>query len=215
MKRGKPLGRGRPLERGEALKPDPEKVREWQQRSRARVNRRTGEPLDRYAPKKQPGSVRARIAAVDFTPARPASRLPCYPCGLAGVARRAAHWHHWLPQTLIRQRARGLARDVPIELLLADLKRTLADARNLTAMCFDCHMAHEDHPERWERSHVPASALEFAAELGPEWLARLERAYPVPAGSGNVAADGEPAVVAVDQQPARPPGDAHGENRTR
>lgn len=61
------------------------------------------------------------------------------------------------------------------------LKRLLADERNLVALCHDHHREVEawmDGSGGRDGWRVPADAVAFAAELGPEWEMRLRRAYP-------------------------------------
>jgi hypothetical protein len=56
--------------------------------------------------------------------------------------------------------------------------RLIHDERNVSPLCLDCHGPYGTTTANLRREHVPASAFCFAAELGPEWVAKLERAYP-------------------------------------
>jgi hypothetical protein len=135
------------------LRPDPEKVRRWQQRSRERAR----------APKKPD-------ARVTFKARKPARTHRCFRCG-----DRATSWHHWLPQQAIRVYVRGLRlTDEASRILLRDLLR---DERNLSPACHHCNLAENDRSRPFTASEVPASAREFAGELGPEWESKLARRY--------------------------------------
>lgn len=100
--------------------------------------------------------------------------LPCLKCG-----KGARDGHHFLPQQMLRAHARTH------KLTDSELKALLSDRRNRGELCPDCH-ANEENGNRVPRELVPASAFEFAEELGLRWV--LERRYGVPAGSG--ATDG-------------------------
>lgn len=58
----------------------------------------------------------------------------------------------------------------------ADFERLRWDARNGLGLCQWHHMRHESCKQRVPRELLPAGAIEFAAELGLDWL--LEREYP-------------------------------------
>lgn len=67
-------------------------------------------------------------------------------------------------------------------------KRLIHDSRNLSAVCFGCHgNGSLEHAAPLRAVGPPASAFEFAAELGPEWLERLRRSYPASEPSGAAA----------------------------
>lgn len=162
MKRTK-LMRKTPLSRGEPLKADREKTRAWRERSNdAAMERARGREGERSA------------APVRFKAKTPARTQACR-CG-----ERATGWHHWLPQQQIRVYVRGLRLDGRAS--RRRLRSLLADERNLIAVCAACHDLIDPllglGPQA-RRCDVPASAFEFAAELGAEWLVRLERLYPV------------------------------------
>jgi 5-methylcytosine-specific restriction endonuclease McrA len=48
---------------------------------------------------------------------------------------------------------------------------------NLTGMCFDCHMAHENASQRIGWDELPRRTVEWCREVGDPWLAYLERTY--------------------------------------
>jgi hypothetical protein len=135
----------------DSLQPDPQKVRDWQQRNRERQRKR-----------------------VRFVAKRPARTQKCFRCGA-----RAAHWHHWLPQQAIRVYAaydrtvRWLTEDEHRLLL----RRLLRDERNLSPVCAPCHMTTKAGRDAFTAAEVPARAREFAAELGAEWAEKLGRRY--------------------------------------
>jgi hypothetical protein len=89
---------------------------------------------------------------------------------------RAVHWHHWLPQESIRVYVRSLR--LPDDAADGMLRRLLHDRRNISALCLRCHGNTGTVGHGMRRKDVRPDAFEFAAELGPEWLTRLERSYP-------------------------------------
>jgi hypothetical protein len=101
----------------------------------------------------------------------PARTLSCAICGA-----RAAHHHHWLSQELLRVyvASRRLRDPVSEDAMLNNL---IHDKANLSALCLTCHGPYGTTTENLRACHVPPEAWEFAEGLGPEWLARLERAY--------------------------------------
>jgi hypothetical protein len=106
---------------------------------------------------------------VPFRAKRPARTQRCVTCG-----RRAQAWHHVLPAQAIRGWARGWAyrEGIDAPTVKRALKNLLRDERNLVPTC-------HDHHDLLERNHTPPeSAYRFAEELGPEWLARLQRLHP-------------------------------------
>lgn len=97
-------------------------------------------------------------------------------CAEPGCSRKARTWHHWLPQQQIRAYVRSLR--LPDSKSRPLLRRLLRDERNLSPFCGDHHGEHGTTAHEFEHEQVPASAFEFAGDLGPEWRARLERMYP-------------------------------------
>lgn len=166
------------------LKSDPEATRAFVQRGRERAaaNARERERKPLRAARVDGGvKVPAKRVARPQVKFRARGRARDQVCELcAGVGpHRAAQWHHWLPQQQIRVFVRGLRLvDEEHDRVLRELLR---DERNLSALCVARHMDHEGGGRPFARSDVPSSAFEFAAELGPEWLERLRRAYPEPA----------------------------------
>jgi hypothetical protein len=149
---------------------------------RTPLERRTGlrtasAPLARTKPRPRPKRAQtaqdevtmAEALQVPFRAKRPARTQKCVTCG-----RRAQAWHHWLPQAAIRGYARGWAYEngVDAPTVKSTLRFLLQDERGLSPTC-------HDHHGLLERNHTPPeSAFEFASELGPEWLARLQRLHP-------------------------------------
>jgi hypothetical protein len=168
------------------LRADPEKTRAWQQRAReaardeqrrreqvARAQLRSGVPARTdLVPRTQLGRVGRK--RVEFRARRPAREQAC---AWPGCDRSAASWHHWLTQDAIRAYVRSLRiRDEPEEDRL--LRRLLRDERNLSPFCARHHGPHGTTAHEYTWPQVPASACEFARELGREWFAKLRRAYP-------------------------------------
>lgn len=106
-----------------------------------------------------------------FKARRPARTQPC----ACGCGERAAHWHHWLEQEHIRVYARGLR--LPDQAHDKLLRALLRDERNLSAYAAGCHLDTREGQTGFTAEDVPASAHQFAAELGPEWAERLRREY--------------------------------------
>lgn len=140
--------------------------------------------------------VRAVLRKVVFRAKVPASEMRCgrgYACGhLRPRFRMAQSWHHWLPQRDIRRHVDALVRSRPKRELRRLLRGLLADERNLIALCRECHDAHEHTlAGRYGWADVPASAVEFAGELGVEFVVVLERLYGCPEGAAS-SCDPEP-----------------------
>lgn len=114
-----------------------------------------------------------------FKAKAPARTQKCT-CGAKPKPHRATTYHHWLPQKTLRQHARSWAREVNAspENVRAYLYGLLRDERNLTPMCHQTNLDLENWSTK--RPTPPKSAYEFAAELGEEWLVRLERSYGEP-----------------------------------
>lgn len=181
------MKRGRGPKRRTRLEVSPEKVRAFEQRGRERavVERKGRQHL-------RPGQIGAGSPAPSPEKGRVEFRGPllagrsCWACLRRDRSRPGREWHHWLPQRLLREYVRSLRLDA--EQARTVLRRLLHDERNLSPVCLTCHDAHE-HPgvsnERFGRADVPASAIEFAVELGPEWAERLRRLYPAAGCSGG------------------------------
>lgn len=123
-------------------------------------------------PAEVPTTKPRKRAALDvpFVPERRAKLRVCERCGTA----RATGWHHWVPQQHLRAYVRSLRLPTPDGRAL--LRRLIHDWRNLTALCDDCH-GNGDETAALCAEDVPASAHEFAATLGPEWVERLAHRY--------------------------------------
>jgi hypothetical protein len=110
---------------------------------------------------------------VRFKASTPAYHHDCFRCP-DHQRRRAQTWHHWVAQRAIRDHCRGLRLDESAERAL--LRRLLNDPRNLSPCCRECHNAGEFSARyRFRQDEIPASARQFAAELGPWAVARLDR----------------------------------------
>lgn len=95
----------------------------------------------------------------------------------AQCRQKGCQGHHVLAQQHIRDHVRGLRLDDAEAFALEE--RLLSDRRNRLPVCPDCHYGHEYAPDaRLPRRLVPASAWEFAAELGTWAVVRLEGDYP-------------------------------------
>jgi hypothetical protein len=157
----KGLARGDGLKRTDGFKkPDPEAVREQLRKQREKAQARA-----RATPARTP---RPRV---EFRMSEPVRGLACERCGAPAVAR-----HHWVEQEQLRVFVRGLRLPKPEH--DARLRAVLHDSRNLTSLCHRCHGIGGTDACPLTRADVPASAFTFAAELGDEWLVRLERTYP-------------------------------------
>jgi hypothetical protein len=161
------------------LRADPQRVAEWQRRSR-RPLARSALPIPAGSGVERMGPVGAK--AVPFKARTPARTKVCR-CGA-----RATGYHHWLPQQHIRAALRSItkARGLSDREHDVTLRKALRDERNLSPLCSACHMQHE-HPgvdtPRFGADDVPGSALEFAAELGAEWRAKMDVLYPAARGA--------------------------------
>lgn len=152
------------------MKPNPEKVRAWLNKSRKPMPR--GEKgLARKAPKKKPALPPALRAAVMAR-----SRGRCVVCVHLGVdrPRRAAHVHHLLEQ-----------RNFPEYRLVEE---------NCVGVCEPCHDEHERAHRRipWEALPVVCRDFLGVAALASGAAARaVDRNYPRP-GDPRLAAPGNP-----------------------
>jgi 5-methylcytosine-specific restriction endonuclease McrA len=88
------------------------------------------------------------------------------PCAVCGRPDRV-QGHHVVSQQAIKKVARRFGYDV-----LA----LLWDPRNGIPVCERCHSAHTGAKKRIPLAVIPASAFEFADELGLRW--QIERDYP-------------------------------------
>jgi len=135
--------------RRKAIRPNPERVREWQQRSREKAQQRPRKPSSGFRRKARvPAAVRQRVFA------RSAGR-----CVRPGCERKAAHIHHWLDEAKFPHLA-----------LIED---------NMSGTCAQCNWAHHFAPDqRLPRSAIPACALRLAEQAGRGARAHLQRYYP-------------------------------------
>lgn len=184
------------MKRGSGPRANPEKTRQWQQRSAARAAEKQREGSQTGArPGKQtvthkgrspkvPGQIGRNAPPPPPKPGRVEFRGPplvgrsCAQCLVRGKSRKAAAWHHWLGQQHIRRYVDAQRiRDDGAERALT--RRLIHDERNLSPMCWDCHDAHENvaNGPKFPEDLVPDSARIFAAELGPWYVVRLEHDY--------------------------------------
>ena len=156
------------------LRPDPEKVRAWQQRSRdtaierARgregmksLQLRAAKPESLRAPsmKRSRRSPRDRWVPRDWT--RRVFEMHGAVCVVTG--QRAVQAHHAIPvQTLVQ---RGLAQHA-------------GDPRNGVPVSKRVHERHEQAVERILVACLPQSVFEFAADHGLEWYLERQQIYP-------------------------------------
>lgn len=144
----------------------------------------------RRSPQDAPGAViqrprrPERAARVGFRALTPANAHHCHrerPDG-SRCPNMAATWHHWIPQNEIRQYIATRSRLMTPDKAKRALRQLLADPRNLSAFCVDCHLSSEPLQPQWSgfrpftRAEVPESAIQFAAELG--LLSYIDRRYP-------------------------------------
>jgi hypothetical protein len=117
------------------------------------------------------GGTRPSKGRSQFRARTPANRFDC----ARGCGQRARTWHHWVPKHAIR-------REVPAGAVTS----TLRDERNLTPLCFRCHMDGEAvaGSRPFTAGEIPASAWEFARELGTWAVLRLEQ-YPTRGGTAH------------------------------
>lgn len=185
-----------PLKRSQGLRSDPEKVADWQQRSRTELTRTelTRGSMQVVPPAQRKRADRSPLEEaldVPFRARRPARTQTCIgrpgaPCGL-----RATAWHHWLAREHMRVYMRSLARALGMspEMVKARLGTWLRDERNLSPMCHDCHQTGEQNdpyrggftavelrPSVWEFAREIDDALE-AAGRQREAVVRLTRDY--------------------------------------
>lgn len=179
------MKRGRGPKRRTRLRADPGKVREFEARAREKTDRKgRGALVPGQVGEKPPTPTPSPRGRVEFRGPLLAGRA-CVKCLSRGRSARAVNWHHWVPQQQLRVYVRGLRLDEDARRGL--LRRLLHDGRNISPVCGTCHDSHEAPgvgSERFSADDVPSSAREFAAELGPEWVERLRRAYPA-AGSSR------------------------------
>lgn len=120
---------------------------------------------------------RPRASRVDRPKADPGFQTECAGMRCAKCRRRGCQGHHVLGQQHIGDYVRGLRLDDAEAFALEE--QLLSDRRNRLPLCPDCHYEHEYEPYgRLPRRFVPASAWEFAPELGTWAVVRLERDYP-------------------------------------
>jgi 5-methylcytosine-specific restriction endonuclease McrA len=132
------------------LRPDPEKVRAWQQRSRERAQRQR-KPAKKKA--SIPRAVRAEVRT------RTANRCAVCITVLASRPRRIAHLHHLFPE--------------------AEYPHLAKEPANLIGLCAECHSDYHFggvNPRRIPREALPRATFELACREGLGWF--IERTYP-------------------------------------
>ena len=103
----------------------------------------------------------------------PKKKNPCVQCG----SRINIEGHH----VVAKQEVKRVARSARWE--FDQTQDALWDARNGMPLCSKCHQQHETAFKRVPRHLVPATALEFARELGVEHV--IDRYYPEAASRIN------------------------------
>lgn len=183
MERRSPLTRRTGLRRKQALDAPEQPLRRKAPLARGSLspNRETSGERSKPPAPLSPGDV-------PFKALHAARGRPCGRCERArrfsdGRPVRAAGWHHWVPQQHLRAYVRGLRLDPGIAKQY--LRRLLKDERNLYAVCSSCHQNAEHGNTPFTREEIPASAWDFARELGEWAVVRLERAYPPATTTGG------------------------------
>jgi hypothetical protein len=141
------------------LRPNPEKVRDWVDRSRQRARDRQAERVDGHLPRPAlKKTARRRKVAIPKPVRERALRRSGGLC-ICGCGRRATQVHHVLDETKFPELA-----------LVED---------NMVAVFHDCNQRHHFQPGgRLRREVLPACAVRLA-ESQPRYEAHLERTYPV------------------------------------
>jgi hypothetical protein len=166
-----------------ALKRDPAKLREFTDRGRGGIKTNPDRTRAFIERGRQSSAKALREAAerpartarrkVHFSSPGPASG---YVCAWPGCEKAGKTWHHWLMRQHLKAYVDTLRlRDEGEERGL--LRQLLRDPRNIDPFCGDHHGSHGTNSHRFELEQVPASAFEFAGELGSEWAVKLERTY--------------------------------------
>ena len=144
------------MKRRKGLEPDPEKVRDWQRRSRDRALERQQKARPRRALRQGKRKSKARIPPKVRRRVLARNRGRC--CR-PGCGKRSGHVHHVLDEQHFPELA-----------LVED---------NMVGTCPGCNWDHHFKPGgRLPRSAIPSRALRLAAEVGPRAEAHIERYYP-------------------------------------
>ena len=147
---GKPMGvskrraaRSRNLKRSKPLKADPQKVREWQQRSRKQTKRKLSLKPRERTPEGYEGAYGVVVWRENLGSA----------CQCCGKPSRRLVGHHVTYRQQIRQTPNGLMWDI----------------RNRMVLDQECHEKHHNRSRVIPLATLPDSAYEYAADLlGPE-----------------------------------------------
>lgn len=118
-------------------------------------------------PSPPPELTMRKALATPFRARRPARARLCWRC----LQRDATGWHHWVPAEHLRVMMAGLAlvRGWTPRQAQRRLRDWLRDERNLTPACHSCHMKGEQTiSNRWRAEEIPQRAREFAAEVDAE-----------------------------------------------
>lgn len=158
------MKQGQPLRRRKPLLPDPNRVKEWNRRSRdpaalEGTSRSASQPLRRSAGRKRP-----RIPDAVRLAVRARSKGRCVVCVWRGYARagKARHIHHVWPV----QRFPELA----------------LEPDNMVGACEQCHFNHEYAPDkRMPREALPACVHALYERLPEPARLYFERTYPTAA----------------------------------
>jgi hypothetical protein len=177
VKRGGPLRRKTALKRGAPLRPDPEKVREWRQRSAERARSKPRASIKRGPSQlKRTSKRRPPPRGVKEGPLTPTewkkavferTGFFCHVSGIS-VSLRYDDAHHCLPARVLRTNG---AHDY------------LWDPRLGIPLSSTVHELHTNRSQVIYRDQIPASVWEVCAELaardGTEWAAiAVEREHP-------------------------------------
>lgn len=166
------------MKRSKRLRADPEKVRQFLQRGRGRIERKERLKRAAISAKRKVGPVEGPLDPASWR--REVFRVSAGKCIVSGTRARNAddprfHAHHILAADQLRKRG---------------LHAFVWDARNGLWIAEQPHMAHEHAGgrHRIRREQLPASVWLFAGELdvlaGTEWAtAKLEREYPATGNS--------------------------------
>lgn len=141
------------------LRPDPEKVRDWLDRTRQRARDRQREQVGPHLPRPATSlgrTAKKRKAVIPKPVRRRVLRRSGGLC-ICGCRQRATQIHHVLDETKFPELA-----------LVED---------NLAGVHHDCHARHTNAFVRLTRDCLPACAVRLA-ESHPRYLVHLERTYP-------------------------------------
>jgi hypothetical protein len=159
------MKRSGPPKRRKPLRPDPEKVREFQRRAQEKARetaKRPGKGSTRLKRSKPQRPAEGPLSVEDYCYAVWAlDRGECRGCGRR--VPRGLIPHHPLPKQHLRKRK---------------LYDVVWDPANGILLCETCHGNHESRAAVVPGDRLPARALEFVAARGSWAVEVLERAHP-------------------------------------